>query len=106
MGKFRSTGKQVCYLLDAVGRSHKQVRRSSFGPELLAARRAVDGLQAHLLTLHEAARGPASAEIRRLRAEGGYAMVAELVVESAPVFAALAMESVRPPSGEQHGWPP
>ena len=74
LGKCRRTGKQACHFLDAVSRSHKVARRPSFGSELLAARGAADGLLAHLLTLHESVRGPASAEnIRRLREGGGYA---------------------------------
>ena len=73
LGKRRRAGNQVCHLLGAVGRSHELVCRSSFGSELLAARGAADGLQAHLLALRETVRGPASAEKIR-RQKGGDAL--------------------------------
>ena len=90
LGRYRSTGKQVCHLLDAVSRSHKLVCRSSFGSELLAACGAADGLQA-LLAMHEMVHGPASAdEIRRLREEGGYAIPAEVVIDGMSVIGLIA----------------
>ena len=99
LGKCRSTGKQVCHLLDAVSRSQKLVCRSAFGFELLAACGAADGLQAFLLAMHEMVHGPASAdEIRRLREEGGYAIPAEVVIDGMSVFSALLMHPARAPS--------
>eukprot|EP00959_Pyramimonas_sp_CCMP1952_P267682 5596670-Pyramimonas_sp.AAC.1 len=80
--------------LDAVSRSRKLARRSSFGSGLLAAGGTADGLQVHLGTLHEMVLGFESAEeIRRLAEEGDFAVPpAELAVDGASVFAALAMD--------------
>eukprot|EP00959_Pyramimonas_sp_CCMP1952_P229516 4798723-Pyramimonas_sp.AAC.1 len=59
-----------------------------------------DGLQTRLLALHEMVRGRAPCEvIRRLREEGDYAVPATLVVYGSSLFAALAMDPVRPPFG-------
>eukprot|EP00959_Pyramimonas_sp_CCMP1952_P149965 3138121-Pyramimonas_sp.AAC.1 len=99
LGKCRRTGKPVRHLLDAASRSHKLACRSSLGPELLEACRAVDGLQARLLTLRETVHGPASTEeIRGLREERGHAIPADLVIDGTSVFSALLMDPVWPPS--------
>ena len=98
MGRCRQTGRGICHLLDAAGRSRKLVCKPSFGSEQLAACGAADGLRAPLLTPCEIARGRASpGETRRLREEDVHGSQVGVVIDGMLAFSAFVMHPVKPP---------
>ena len=98
-GSCRSTGRDVYHLLESVSRSHKQVTRSTFSSETLAAVACADDLIPTLMTFQEIQNGTVNAtQARELRENGNFAFKATLSVDAMSLFAAIAAHTVKIPS--------
>ena len=93
-----SSNETVYHLLESVSRSHKQVTRSTFSAETLAAVACADDLIPLLITFHEIKHGPITAhQARELRENGGLAFKSTLAVDAMSLFTAVAAHTVKIP---------
>ena len=98
-GKRKFTGETVYHLLDSVSRSHKQVTRSTFSAETLAAVACADDVIPILITFQEINSGSMTAhQARELRENGGFIFRSTLAVDAMSLFTAIAAHTVKIPS--------